>query len=64
MEAMRAREVSSQIYTQGLADQLATLGAERDLLQAEDTLAQSEASLRLDLVGLYKALGGGWELPR
>jgi outer membrane protein, multidrug efflux system len=64
VESLRAREVSAQIYTQGLADQLATLQAERDLLQAEDTLAQSEASLRMDLVSLYKALGGGWDFPR
>jgi outer membrane protein, multidrug efflux system len=64
LESLRAREVSAQIYAHGLADQLATLEAERDLLQAEDTLAQSEASLRMDLVSLYKALGGGWGLPR
>jgi outer membrane protein TolC len=63
-EALRAREVAGQIYAQGLADQIATLQAERDLLQAEDSLAQSEAGLRMDLVGLYKALGGGWEIAR
>jgi multidrug efflux system outer membrane protein len=62
-QARRSRDVSAQIYGQGLADQLATLQAERDLLQAEDSLEQSEAGLRLDLVTLYKALGGGWDPP-
>jgi multidrug efflux system outer membrane protein len=54
--------VTRQIYSQGLADQTATLQAERALFQAEDELAQSDASLRVGLVGLYKALGGGWEV--
>ena len=60
-ETRRARQVTAQIYTQGLADQTATLEAERAVFQAEDELAQSEASLRVGLVGLYKALGGGWD---
>ncbi len=62
-QSVHARDVSAQIYSQGLADELATLQAERDLLQAEDALAQSEAAVRLDLVILYKALGGGWDAP-
>jgi NodT family efflux transporter outer membrane factor (OMF) lipoprotein len=62
MDARRARLVASQIYANGLADQLATLEAERSVFQAEDALAQSSAALRLDLVSLYKALGGGWEI--
>jgi NodT family efflux transporter outer membrane factor (OMF) lipoprotein len=62
--ARRARAVAAQIYTQGLADQLATLEAEQAQLQGEDTLAQSDAALRMDLIGLYKALGGGWEFPK
>jgi multidrug efflux system outer membrane protein len=61
-EAQRAREVTAQIYSQGLADQTATLQAERAVFQAEDNLAQSEGSLRIDLVALYKALGGGWRV--
>jgi multidrug efflux system outer membrane protein len=61
-QARRARQVTAQIYAQGLADQTATLQAERAVFQAEDSLEQSEASLRVDLVGLYKALGGGWDV--
>lgn len=59
-QARRARLVTAQIYSQGLADQTATLQAERAVYQAEDNLAQSEGGLRVDLVSLYKALGGGW----
>jgi outer membrane protein, multidrug efflux system len=61
-QARLARDVTAQIYAHGLADQTATLQAERAVYQAEDALAQGEASLRVNLVGLYKALGGGWEV--
>ncbi|HEY1793925.1 MAG TPA: efflux transporter outer membrane subunit [Opitutaceae bacterium] len=59
-QARRAFQVTRQIHEQGLADQTATLVAQRAVDQAEDGLAQSEVGLRLDLVALYKALGGGW----
>jgi outer membrane protein TolC len=61
-QARHARIVTEQIYSQGLADQTATLEAERAVFQAEDELAQSAASLRVGLVSVYKALGGGWEV--
>jgi outer membrane protein TolC len=35
--------------------------AERELYQAELQLAASEAASSLNVVTLYKALGGGWE---
>jgi outer membrane protein TolC len=34
----------------------------RTVLQAEQELAQSTANVSIDLIALYKALGGGWEL--
>jgi outer membrane protein TolC len=37
------------------------LDAERQLDGAENGLARSEAALDEALIGLYKALGGGWE---
>jgi NodT family efflux transporter outer membrane factor (OMF) lipoprotein len=61
-QAAHARQVTEQIYEQGLADETATLEAERAVLQADDQLAQSDANLRIELVSLYKALGGGWEV--
>ena len=56
----RALAVARQTYANGLADELATIDAERTVFQAEDALTQSDARLRTDLIALYKALGGGW----
>jgi NodT family efflux transporter outer membrane factor (OMF) lipoprotein len=60
--AQRALLVARQTYSCGLADQLSALVAEGQALQAEDAVAQSDASLRTDLIALYKALGGGWKV--
>jgi multidrug efflux system outer membrane protein len=35
--------------------------AERTLATAEQTLAQTEAGISTDQVGVFLALGGGWE---
>ena len=60
VQARRARDVTSQIHEQGLTDETQTLIADGAVFQAEDALAQSDAALRIDLVALFKALGGGW----
>ncbi len=57
----RALDLSRQRYTQGVADFLNVLDAERGLLTAELQLAQSTTTVSENLVQLYKALGGGWE---
>jgi NodT family efflux transporter outer membrane factor (OMF) lipoprotein len=49
-------------YANGVADFITTLDAERTLLQAELQYAQSTTAVSTNLVQLYKALGGGWEL--
>jgi NodT family efflux transporter outer membrane factor (OMF) lipoprotein len=56
----RAVDLSRELYTAGLADFLSVLEAENALYENEDELAQSEAAVVLNLVALYKALGGGW----
>jgi outer membrane protein TolC len=48
-------------YNDGVADFLTVLDAERSLLQAEQQYATSTTNVSLDLVQLFKALGGGWE---
>jgi NodT family efflux transporter outer membrane factor (OMF) lipoprotein len=58
----RALELATQLYTQGETDFLNVLNAERSLFVTEDALVQSDRAIALDLVALYKALGGGWEL--
>jgi outer membrane protein TolC len=57
----RSVELSTQLYTKGLGEFLNVIDSERSLYQAEDELAQSERSVSINLVALYKALGGGWE---
>jgi outer membrane protein TolC len=53
--------VAQQRYREGAIDFLNVLTVQRDLLNAESDLAQSQASAAVNLVILYKALGGGWE---
>ncbi len=53
---------ASRLYGAGLTDFLKVLDAERALFQAEDALAVSEAGEVLDIVGLYRAFGGGWQV--
>jgi multidrug efflux system outer membrane protein len=47
-------------YRGGVDTQLNALDADRDLFQAELTLAQIRLDELLTVVQLYKALGGGW----
>ena len=48
-------------YTDGVTEFLNVLDAERTLLQADQQYASSTTNVSLDLVQLFKALGGGWE---
>ena len=57
----QALELSTQLYNNGLADFLHVLDSERSLYAAQDALVQSDQTVSLDLVQLYKALGGGWQ---
>ncbi|MEY2411042.1 MAG: outer membrane protein multidrug efflux system [Verrucomicrobiota bacterium] len=57
----RAFDLANQVYTSGVAEFLNVLVAARSLYEAEDALAQSRGAVSVNLVALYKALGGGWE---
>ncbi len=48
-------------YRGGVDTQLNALDADRDLFQAELSLAQIRLSELLSVVQLYKSLGGGWQ---
>ncbi len=58
----KAVDLSIELYTDGLLDFLNVLVAQRSIYAAEDLLVQSRAKIALDLISLYKALGGGWEV--
>jgi NodT family efflux transporter outer membrane factor (OMF) lipoprotein len=59
--AGRAVDLANQLWSAGRTDFLSVLDAQRNLFLAQDALVQSERRTALDLVALYKALGGGWE---
>jgi NodT family efflux transporter outer membrane factor (OMF) lipoprotein len=58
----RAVELANELYSKGLADFLNVLDAQRSLYLAQDQLVQSQKTVSQNLVALYKALGGGWEV--
>jgi outer membrane protein, multidrug efflux system len=57
----QALELATQLYNNGLTDFLRVLDSERSLYAAQDALVQSDQTVSLNLVQLYKALGGGWQ---
>jgi len=60
--ARKAVSIAQQDYEKGLLDQLTVLDSQRQADQADTLLAQSEVALTVNVVTLYKALGGGWEI--
>jgi outer membrane protein TolC len=58
--AEQAAEMSRELYSSGLKDFLTVLDSERTLLNVQNNLVQSNATVDTDLVQLFKALGGGW----
>ncbi|MFL5349198.1 MAG: efflux transporter outer membrane subunit [Hyalangium sp.] len=60
--AQRSVEIALVQYREGAVDYQRVLDAQRSLLQQQNSLAQANSSIATNLVGLYKALGGGWEV--
>lgn len=60
-DAQRTVDAIAVQYRYGLIELTPVLDAQRDLLQAEDNLVQSEGTISRQTIALYKALGGGWE---
>ena len=61
--AQQTVATASDLYGAGATDFLQVLDAQRALNQARDALAQSEAARTIQTIALFKALGGGWEVP-
>jgi len=57
----KAAELARQQYTSGYNGLIDVLVVERNLLDAESSLAASDTKLRKDLVNIYTAAGGGWD---
>jgi NodT family efflux transporter outer membrane factor (OMF) lipoprotein len=61
-ENRAALQAAKQRYTEGAIDFLNVIAAQAQLLQSENDLADSDTLIATDLVNLYRALGGGWEI--
>jgi outer membrane protein TolC len=59
--ANRSRSLAEARDQSGLSAYINVLDAQRQVLQAEQNLADATAVAATDLVALFKALGGGWE---
>jgi NodT family efflux transporter outer membrane factor (OMF) lipoprotein len=57
----RAYDLSQQLYQAGTEEFLNVLDAERSLFGSQTALAQSNQAILVDLVNIYRALGGGWQ---
>jgi NodT family efflux transporter outer membrane factor (OMF) lipoprotein len=60
--AQRSVELSLVMYREGATDYQRVLDAERSLLDQQNNLTQTSSAVATNLIAVYKALGGGWEL--
>jgi NodT family efflux transporter outer membrane factor (OMF) lipoprotein len=60
--AREAADIARRDYERGILDQLTVLDAQRQANRAEMLLTESQTTLVVNVVKLYKALGGGWEI--
>ncbi len=58
--AKKSVELVTELYKSGLTDFQNVLNMEQALLVQQDALASSRGLISLDLVKIYKSLGGGW----
>ncbi len=61
--AQKSVELVTELYKSGLTDFQNVLNMEQALLVQQDALSSSRGAVSLDLVGIYKSLGGGWSPP-
>ena len=55
--------LARELFEKGLGDFTAVLVAQRDLFEVRERLEESRAQQTMNVIGLYKALGGGWDAP-
>jgi outer membrane protein TolC len=61
-ENQAALQAARQRYSEGAIDFLNVITTQALLLQSENDLADSDTQVVTDLVNLYRALGGGWDV--
>ncbi len=60
--AKRSTEIANLQYREGATDFQRVIDTERTLIAQQDLLTQARGDISLNIIALYKALGGGWEL--
>lgn len=58
----RSTELSMLQYQEGLADYQRVLDSTRSLTQKQDQYAQTKGKIATNVIALFKALGGGWQI--
>jgi outer membrane protein TolC len=59
--ATRSVEIAMRQYEKGVISYQPLLDSERALVQQQDSLTESRGLVGVNLVVIYKALGGGWQ---
>jgi NodT family efflux transporter outer membrane factor (OMF) lipoprotein len=59
--AQRSEEIAVVQYREGAVDFQRVLDAQRVLLERQNSLAQMRSEVLVNVIALYKALGGGWQ---
>lgn len=62
--AQEAFRISELQYREGVVDLLTVLQAQQTLFQAQDSLIQIKLARLQSGVGLYRAVGGGWDVKQ
>jgi len=60
--AKRSTEISNIQYREGAVDFQRVIDSERALVTQQDLWTLARGDISLNLIAMYKALGGGWEL--
>ncbi len=63
-ENFDAAEMAVRFYSAGKVNYIRALEARRTLYSSQEAVVQSNGKLAVNLVSLYKALGGGWKQYR
>ncbi|MEG1615546.1 MAG: TolC family protein [Bacteroidales bacterium] len=61
-EAKNSLELSVELYKMGLAAFINVVNSQQSLLSYQTSLVNSQGNTLLNLVRLYQALGGGWDM--
>jgi NodT family efflux transporter outer membrane factor (OMF) lipoprotein len=61
-ETQRAAELALLQYNEGIVDYQRVLDTQRALVLQQDATAESQGKVALNLVAVYKAIGGGWRM--